>query len=179
MKRQTLLAILFLIIISACSDSQPLETVSSVDINKYMGRWYDIASYPAFFQKGCRCTTADYELISEKGYVQVINRCIKFKNGKSKLIEAKAKAFVIEGSANARLKVQFFWPFRGDYYIIGLAEDYSWAIVGEPKRKYLWILGRNSLIPTQTYNKILQLIQSKGYDTARLVKTSQNCDIEN
>lgn len=179
MKPQTLLATLFLIIISACSDSQPLETVASVDIDKYMGRWYDIASYPAVFQKGCRCTTAEYELITGKGYVRVINRCIRFKNGESKLTVARAKAFVADGSGNARLKVQFFWPFKADYYIIGLAEDYSWAIVGEPKRKYLWILGRDSLIPSRTYIKILKIIQSKGYDTANLVKTPQNCDIEN
>lgn len=166
--------ILFAMTLNA--NGQPLQTVERVDIEKYLGRWYDIASYPASFQKGCRCTTADYELVPGKKYIRVINRCIRFKHDKSKITTARGKAFIVEGSNNARLKVQFFWPFRGDYYIIGLAGDYSWAVVGHPQRKYLWILSRESFMPTHTYNDILNLIRQKGYDLNRLVKTPQNCD---
>jgi len=176
MKTKACLAFLF-IIISGCTDSQPLQTVQNVDLSKYVGRWYDIASYPAFFQKGCRCTTADYELVPDKDYIRVVNRCIRFKNGRSKLTVAEAKAFPVKGKPDAWLKVQFFWPFRGDYLIIGLADDYSWAIVGHPKRKYLWILSREAFMPTHTYNNILKIIRDKGYDINRLVKTPQNCDI--
>jgi apolipoprotein D and lipocalin family protein len=176
MKTTTLLLIFFSMS-SACSQGQPPETVKNVDLDQYMGRWYDIASYPAFFQKGCRCTTADYELVPNKDYVRVINRCIRFKRGRSKLSTVIGKAYPVKGSGNSKLKVQFFWPFKGDYYIIGLAEDYSWAIVGHPKRKYLWILSRESLLPAVTYNEILKILQSKGYDVNRLVKTPQNCDI--
>jgi apolipoprotein D and lipocalin family protein len=156
--------------------SQNLQTVDHVDLDKYLGRWYDIASYPASFQKGCRCTTADYELVPGKKYIRVTNRCIRFKNGRSKMSKINGKAFVVEGSNNARLKVRFFWPFSGDYYIIGLADDYSWAVVGHPNRKYLWILSRESFMPTDSYNHILSLIKSKGYDLKILQKTSQDCD---
>jgi apolipoprotein D and lipocalin family protein len=158
--------------------NQPLQTVDHVDLDKYLGRWYDIASYPARFQKGCRCTTADYEQVPQKKYIRVTNRCIRFRNGKSKLSMVQGKAFIVAGSNNAKLKVQFFWPFKGDYYIIGLADDYSWAVVGHPKRKYLWILSRESFMPTDTYNHILTLIKSKGYDLKILQKTPQECDIE-
>jgi apolipoprotein D and lipocalin family protein len=170
--------ILFLLIgLSIKSVSQPLQTVDHVELDRYLGRWYEIASYPARFEKGCRCTTADYEKIPEKKYIRVTNRCIRFRDGKSKMKVAHGKAFVVAGSNNAKLKVQFFWPFRGDYYIIGLADDYSWAVVGHPKRKYLWILSRESYMPTDTYNHILKIIKSKGYDLKVLQKTPQDCDI--
>ncbi len=158
--------------------SQDLQAVDKVDLEKYLGRWYETASFPASFQKGCRCTTADYEGLPGKKYIRVTNRCIRFKNGKSKIRIAHGKAFVVEGSNNARLKVQFFWPFRGDYFIIGLADDYSWAVVGHPDRKYLWVLSRESYMPTDTYNHILSLIKGKGYDLKNLQKTSQDCDNE-
>ena len=156
--------------------SQSPQTVDRVELNKYMGRWYDIASYPARFQKGCRCTTADYEMIPGKKYIRVTNRCIKYLNGKSRLSIAHGKAFVVKGSNNAKLKVQFFWPFRGDYYIIGLAEDYSWAIVGHPRRTYLWVLSRESYMPSDTYSSICRIIKQQGYDLKNLQKIPQNCD---
>jgi apolipoprotein D and lipocalin family protein len=158
------------------ANNQSLQTVEHVNLNNYTGRWYEVASYPARFQKGCRCTTADYELVPGESYLRVINRCIRFRNGRSKISMISGKAFIVQGSGNARLKVQFFWPFRGDYYIIGLAEDYSWAVVGHPRRKYLWILSRESYMPTDTYKTILALVKNKGYDTKNLQKTPQNCD---
>lgn len=171
-----ILQVFFMLYILSHAKAQPLETVDYVDLNKYTGRWYEIASYPARFQEGCRCTTAEYRLAPGKNYIHVINRCVKFKNGKSKISIARGKAFVVKGSNNAKLKVQFFWPFRGDYYIIGLADDYSWAVVGHPKHTYLWILSRFSYMTSDTYSMILDLIKQKGYDTSLLQKTPQNCD---
>jgi apolipoprotein D and lipocalin family protein len=166
--------VLFSLII-CCAKSQPLQLVNHVDLVKYSGRWFNIASYPARFQNGCRCTTADYEIVQGKNYFNVINRCIRFRNGKSRITTIHGKAYV-KDSGNARLKVRFFWPFRADYYIIGLADDYSWAVVGHPHRKYLWILSRESYMPTDTYNSILTLVKSRGYDLRKLEKTPQNCD---
>jgi apolipoprotein D and lipocalin family protein len=164
------------VLMTANSHCQPPQTVDRVDIDKYLGSWYDIASYPAVFQKGCRCSTADYELEPGKKYIRVINRCIRLKNDRSRLTTVRGKAFIVEGSNNTHLKVQFFWPFRGDYLIIGLADDYSWAIVGHPKRKYLWILSRESFMPSHIYEDILNIVRKKEYDVNRLVKTPQNCD---
>ncbi len=170
--------ILFLLIgLNGNAVSQSLQTVDHVDLDKYLGRWYEIASYPASFQKGCRCTTADYAREPGKKYIRVTNRCIRFRNGKSKMSVIHGKAFVVPGSNNSKLKVQFFWPFRGDYYIIGLADDYSWAVVGHPGRKYLWILSRESYMPSYTFNHILTIIKSKGYDLKILQRTPQECDI--
>lgn len=158
-----------LLFLSSCSRSQPLETVREVDLQKYAGIWYEIASYPQRFQQGCHCTTAEYTL-SEKGYVIVQNRCRKDSvDGREAYI--KGKAFVVKNTGNAKLLVQFFWPFRGKYWIIDLADDYSWAVVGHPNRKYLWILSRKPSIDPATYSGILEQIRLKGFDPEKLQMT--------
>jgi len=169
------LACLFLLYSTGAS-GQPPPTVEHVDLVRYAGQWFDIASYPASFQEGCHCTTAEYEIIPGKDYLRVTNRCIKYNGERWKMSKITGKARAVDGTGNARLNVQFFWPFTSDYLIIGLADDYSWAVVGHPKRKYLWILSRESYMPTDTYNTILKLVRSKGYDPARLRKTPHNCD---
>jgi apolipoprotein D and lipocalin family protein len=151
--------------------SQELQTVQSVDLNKYAGKWYEIASYPQRFQKGCHCTTAEYTL-SDKGYVIVENRCNKDSvTGKQAYI--KGKAFVEENSGNAKLKVQFFWPFKAKYWIIDLADDYSYAVVSHPNKKYLWILSRTPKMNQVTYEEILSRLKKKGFDPTKLQVTVQ------
>lgn len=154
-----------------CKNYEKMETVASVDLQKYAGIWYEIASYPTVFQQGCTNTSAEY-LLTDKNYVKVINRCNKDSiNGIAKSIEGKA--FIVKNTNNTKLKVQFFWPFKGDYWIIGLADDYSWAVVSHPNRKYLWILSRNKTIDDETYKKIIQLIIVKGLNPEKLRKTIQ------
>ena len=151
--------------------SQTLQTVSSVDLNKYLGKWYEIASYPQTFQKGCHCTTAEYTM-SEKGYVIVENRCNKNSiTGKQAYI--KGKAFVEKNSGNAKLKVQFFWPFKAKYWIIDLAGDYSFAVVSHPNKKYLWILSRSPKMDESVYQLIISRLKEKGFDISKLQKTPQ------
>lgn len=153
------------------SKAQPLETVSSVDLNKYAGKWYEIASFPQKFQAGCHCTTAEYTL-TDKDYVIVENRCNRDSvTGTQSYI--KGKAFVTKNSGNAKLKVQFFWPFRGKYWIIDLADDYSYAVVGHPKRNYLWILSRTPQMDSDLYQDIINRIKEKGFDINRIQKTVQ------
>ena len=151
--------------------AQTLQTVPSVDLNKYSGKWYEIASYPQRFQKGCHCTTAEYSL-SNKGYVIVINRCNRDSvNGKKSFI--KGKAFIQKNSGNAKLKVQFFWPFKGKYWIIDLADDYSYAVVSHPNRKYLWILSRTPKMNDATYQQIISRLKEKEFDLTKLQMTMQ------
>ncbi len=156
-----------------CADSYPpLETVPSVDVNRYMGKWYEIASFPNSFQKGCNCTTAEYELKDD--YVKVTNTCRKDSiNGKVE--QAVGKATVVEGSNNSKLKVSFFWPFKGDYWIIDLADDYSYVAVGHKSRKYLWILCRTPKMDDKTYTQIVERIEKKAFDITKLKKTIQVC----
>lgn len=153
------------------SNAQPLRTVPNVDLAKYAGTWYEIASFPQRFQKGCHCTTATYTQ-SDKGYIIVENRCNRDSvNGKASCI--KGKAFVEEGSGNAKLKVQFFWPFKGKYWIIDLADDYSYAVVGHPNRKYLWILSRTPKMADDVYQGIIGRVKANGFDTGKLQRTQQ------
>ena len=98
--------------------------------------------------------------------IYVLNTCKKT----SKTNEAHGKAYAVEGSSNARLKVSFFWPFYGDYWILDLAEDYSWVIIGEPTGKYLWILARNPILDKNLEEKLLQKIESLGYRRSDLIK---------
>lgn len=151
--------------------AQTLQTVPNVDLEKYAGRWYEIAAYPQRFQKGCHCTTADYTL-SDKGYVIVENRCNKDSIvGETAYI--KGKAFVTKNSGNAKLKVQFFWPFKGKYWIIDLADDYSYAVVSHPNRKYLWILARSPIMKDSVYQGILSRLKEKGFDLDKIKITQQ------
>jgi apolipoprotein D and lipocalin family protein len=171
MKPQSLVAMLLLMISMTHIKSQVLKTVDFVDLEKYAGKWYEIASFPQSFQKGCYGTTAEYTL-SKKGFVIVENRCRKGSlSGKESYI--KGKAFVEKNSNNAKLKVQFFWPFRGKYWIIDLAEDYSYAVVGHPNRKYLWILSRTPLMLDGIYRQIIERIEILGFDVGKLQKTAQ------
>ena len=151
--------------------SQILQTVPKVDVSRYAGKWYEIASYPQVFQKGCNCTTAEYTP-TDKGYIIVENRCNKGSvNGKESYI--KGKAFVDENSGNAKLKVQFFWPFKGKYWIIDLADDYSYAVVSHPNKKYLWILSRTPKLNDAVYQQIILRLKEKGFDTEKLQHTKQ------
>lgn len=155
---------------TAVSES-PLTVVDTVDVNRYLGKWYEIASYPAWFQKGCTGTTAEYSLLPD-GKIQVINRCHK-DSLEGPLKESKGKAEVVDTATNAKLKVWFFWPFKDNYWIIDLNPDYQWAVVGEPSRKYLWILSRTRTMDEAVYQGILKQLLQKGYDPDKLRRTDQ------
>ncbi len=154
-----------------CSSNQPLETVDSVDLQRYQGTWYEIASFPQRFQKGCHCTSATYTATQED-FVVVENRCRKDSiNGEESYI--KGKAYIVENSNNAKLEVEFFWPFKGDYWIIDLDKDYQYAVVGHPNREYLWILSRKPQMSDSLYTEITKRIADKGFDLSILQKTVQ------
>ncbi len=169
--KTSILLLLNMLLFSLISNAQDLETVSTVDLQKYSGKWFEIASFPQRFQKGCNCTTAEYTLTT-KDYLIVVNRCKKDSlNGKSLYI--KGKVFAEKNTGNSKLKVQFFWPFKGEYWIIDLASDYSYAVVGHPNRNYLWILSRTSTIDDLLYQEIEARIEAKGYDVSKILKTKQ------
>jgi apolipoprotein D and lipocalin family protein len=170
----TLLAATLLpIVASGCAEYPPLETVPRVDLERYAGRWYEITSLPVSQQEGCNCTTAEYGAV-DNHTISVVNRCRK--GGTSgEVSEARGKAFVVPGSNNAKLEVQFFWPFRGDYWILELAEDYSYAVVGTPSRKYFWVLSRTTTMPEETVQALLVRLREKGFDTSKAQRTNQGC----
>jgi apolipoprotein D and lipocalin family protein len=169
--RNLFFTILTTVMSSIALQSQPLQTVSQVDVKKYAGKWYEIASYPQRFQKGCHCTTAEYTL-SPAGYLIVENKCNRGSvDGHQSYI--KGKAFIEKNSGNAKLKVQFFWPLRAKYWIIDLAADYSYAVVSHPSKKYLWILSRTPTMDDLVYGEILSRLKEKGFDLHQLQLTQQ------
>jgi apolipoprotein D and lipocalin family protein len=153
------------------AEDRPLDVVPFVDIQKYLGTWYEIATIPQRFQKGCVGVTADY-VLRKDGDIDVVNTC---RQGTldGKVRTARGKAWVVDKKTNAKLKVRFFWPFTGAYWVIGLDADYKWAIVGNPGRNYLWILSRTPQMDDALYNELLRLIADKGYDLAKIKKTLQ------
>jgi apolipoprotein D and lipocalin family protein len=145
-----------------------LEVVPHVELKKYLGKWYEIAHLPAKFEEGCNETTAIYTLLKD-GSISVLNQSIK--NGKIK--QAKGKAKVVDKNSNAKLKVTFFWPFFGDYWIIKLGNDYDYSVVGTPNLKYLWILSRTPQMDDALYSQLIEYAKSKGFEVNKLIKTLQ------
>jgi apolipoprotein D and lipocalin family protein len=146
-----------------------LTTVAHVDLQRYLGLWYEIAAFPQSFQRGCTASTATYSLRAD-GRIDVLNRCRKDSpDGPEKV--ARGQARVVDRTSNAKLEVSFFRPFWGDYLIVDLGESYEYAVVGHPSRDYLWILARTPSLPPETYQAILQRLTAQGYDTNRLVRT--------
>jgi apolipoprotein D and lipocalin family protein len=148
----------------------PLEVVEQVDINRYAGKWYEIARYPNSFETGCVGVTADYSL-REDGRINVVNTCIEGSlDGDSRLIEGVARPV---DDTNSKLKVSFFFPFEGDYWIIDLDEDYQYAVVGEPARNFLWILSRTPQLDQEIVDGILASLPERAYDPDRLIFVEQ------
>lgn len=149
----------------------PLETVPQVDLSRYVGTWYEIASFPQRFQKGCTGTTANYTL-QENGEIRVFNRCRKGSlQGEEDSAEGRAR--VTDPATNAKLEVTFFWPFWGAYWIIDLDPDYQFAVVGHPGRDYLWILSRTPTMEEEVYEDIIERLRKKRYQVEKLQKTLQ------
>ena len=149
----------------------PLQTVSQVDLTRYAGLWYEIARYPVFFERGLSAVTAFYSL-NPDGTVGVVNSGHKCSvAGPLKRIVGKAR--VADRQTNAKLKVRFFRLFEGDYWIIDLDKDYQYAVVGEPRRKTLWVLGRAPVMDESLYRRITSQLAARGYDASRLVRTPQ------
>jgi apolipoprotein D and lipocalin family protein len=154
---------------------KPPHTVKSVDLKRYAGLWYEIAKIPNRFQKDCAGkTTAEYSL-RDDGRINVKNSCTKA-DGEREVTEGVAK--VVDNSNNTKLKVSFFSiigirPFWGDYWIIGLDDNYKYAIIGDPDRKYGWILSRTKELPEKDLNDAFAILKEKGYDPSRFEFTDQ------
>lgn len=149
----------------------PLAVVDSVDLDRYLGKWYEIARYPAWFQRNCTAVTAEYSL-RDDGKIKVVNSCRK-KSLDGKLKSANGRAKIVVDGNNAKLKVSFFGPFWGDYWILDLDPDYNWAVVGMPSRKYLWILNRSPEMDQEIFDRIVSRLPEMGYDPSKLLMTEQ------
>ncbi len=148
-----------------------LRTVDHVDLARYLGTWYEIASFPQRFQRGCTATTATYSLRAD-GELDVVNRC---RDGAVTGPErtARGRARVVDRASNAKLEVSFFRPFWGAYWVIDLGPEYEYAVVGHPSRDYLWVLSRTRTMEAAVYDGVLGRLRAQGYETERLVRSVQ------
>lgn len=161
-----ILLLIIVVSLNLMAQQNPPKTVKYVDLKKYAGLWYEIAKIPNSFQKQCvKGTTAKY-ILTEDGEIKVINSCI---DEDGEVDKADGLARIVDKKSNAKLEVSFFsifgWrPIWGDYWIIGLDDNYQWAIVGTPSRKYGWILSRAPKLDEATMNKIFEIIKDQGYN---------------
>jgi apolipoprotein D and lipocalin family protein len=160
----------------SCTSTQRLElpelrTVEHVDLARYLGTWYEVASFPQRFQRGCTATSATYSLRAD-GDLDVLNRC---RDGTVTGPErrARGRARVVDRASNAKLEVSFFRPFWGAYWIVEIGPEYEYAVVGHPSRDYLWILSRTRAMDPAVYDRILERLRGQGYETERLVRSVQ------
>jgi apolipoprotein D and lipocalin family protein len=166
-------------LLAACSTAPqaPLATVPSVDLNRYLGNWYEVAMIPNRFQAMCKSDTqANYSLQNTwtGDSIRVTNRCRK-SDGSVETAVGVAK--ITPDSNNAKLKVAFFRPFYGNYWVLALGDQsasYDWVLVGEPKRAFGWVLSRTPVLDEASLNAALNKAESLGYTRSQFVKTAQN-----
>jgi apolipoprotein D and lipocalin family protein len=153
------------------ANKRELPVVDNVDLTRYSGKWFEIARLPASFERKCTGdVTATYALKPE-GTIEVRNAC---RQANGKMTESTGTARLRDKAGpNSKLKVTFFWPFSGDYWILDLDQDYQWALVGTPDRKYLWILSRTPGINADVYGRLIARAKSLGFDISRMQRTQQ------
>jgi apolipoprotein D and lipocalin family protein len=153
------------------SSGPPLAVVDDLDVNRYAGKWFEIARYPNTFEVGCAGVTAQY-LPLEDGRIRVINTCLEGSlDGPSDV--QSGIATIPDPKETAKLKVTFFWPFAGDYWVLDLGADYEYAVVGEPSRQFFWILSRTPQLNGDVLDGILDRMPEWGYNPDTLLYTPQ------
>ncbi len=172
--RKTLLFLIAIMMFSSANSQKSPSVVSSVDMNRYKGLWYEIARLPNFFERKLKCTSATYTL-RDDGRITVLNKG-NYLSDPKKSTSSTGVAWIPDKKYPAKLKVQFFWPFSGDYWIIDLDKEYKYVLVGGPSAKYLWILAREKRMDDSTYNMLLQKAVENGYDVKTIIRVEQDCD---
>lgn len=171
MLHRLLAPLLLLALFTPAAHAAEVQTVPAVDLQRYLGHWYEIAAFPMRFQAQCVAdTSADYT-VREDGQIGVVNRC---RTASGNIDSANGRAKVVENTGDAKLRVTFFWPFYGDYWVIGLDPDYQWAVVGHPSRDYLWILSRTPQLAKPALDAALASAMAQGYTLEKLRFTPQS-----
>lgn len=167
----------FLFSLLSTSSFAEVSTVPKVDLDRYLGKWYEVAAIPQRFQKQCVANTnAEYSM-AEDGLIKVLNSCDTAEGSRS---VAEGRAKVVDTQSNSKLKVTFvkfidwIFAFGGAYWIVDLAPDYSYALIGDPSAKYAWVLSRNPVMASEVYLKIEAKFKAEGYDTCQILTSVQD-----
>jgi len=168
---RSILAPLTLILISGCQTLKPIHTVEYVDLNRFMGDWYVIANIPTFIEEDAYNAIESYRL-DDDGTVATT---FSFNKGSldGPLKEYHPRGFIRDRKSNAVWGMQFVWPFKAEYRIIFLSDDYSKTVIGRSKRDYVWIMAREPTISDEEYDDILSFLKDQGYDINKLQKVPQ------
>jgi len=165
--------------VGTMAGDEPVVAVDSVDAEQYMGLWYAIASIPTTFERQCvQGTTAEYTLL-DNGRIQVVNTCY---DAEGNVDIARGQAWIPDPSESSKLKVSFvrfvwIWWFGAPYWVIDLAPDYSYAVVGHPSREFGWILSRTPTLPDDVLAGIVSRLESQGYDFGDFRTIDQSINI--
>jgi len=168
---KTILVLLTLILISGCQTLKPIHTVAYVDLNRFMGNWYVIANIPTFIEKDAYNAVESYRLDDDGTVATTFSYNKGSLDGPLKAYHPRG--FIRDKKSNAVWGMQFIWPFKAEYRIIFLSEDYSRTVIGRSKRDYVWIMAREPAIPDEEYNAILVFLREQGYDLKKLQKVPQ------
>jgi len=160
----------FTLIYSLLPYSDPPSTVPYVDLTRYLGIWYEISAIPQHFSKGCTCNFANYTTNLD-GTIKVENYCQKNDGQYENVL---GRAWTVDDT-HSKLKVQFFWPFRGDYWIVRLDADCNWVVVSGSDREYLWILARTRHLDQNLYDSLVESLKCDKFKVEDLVVTSKEC----
>ena len=166
-----------LILLTSCKGQNSMidkTVVKNLEIEKYLGLWYEIARYDHKFERGLVGVTANYSM-REDGKIKVVNA--GYKNTlDGERSEAIGKAKIPNPDVPSKLKVSFFWIFYADYFVLELDKDYQWAVIGSRSDNYLWILSRTPEMEESIYNDLLNKLKSRGYDVSKLIRVEQKID---
>jgi len=164
----------YLLGLISCQSENKLQTVAEVNIASYAGKWFEIARLPNRFESDLICVTATYTQRGD-GKIEVLNQGRKL-NNHAVVKKIKGVAWIPNLKKQGQLKVQFFWPFAGDYWIISLDKNYQYALVGDPSRKYLWILARTKVLSDDVFNELLLKAEQSGFKAQNIVRVEQSCE---
>lgn len=157
--------------LSACTSYPPIQTVSHVDLKRFMGKWYVIASIPTSIEKGAYNAVESYRLNPDGSVATTFSFRQDSFDGKKKVYHPTG--YIKDKQSNAVWGMQFIWPIKADYRIVYISPDYSQTIIGRIKRDYVWIMARTPTIRSDQYRKLLQLISDQGYDVSQVRKVPQ------
>jgi apolipoprotein D and lipocalin family protein len=172
LRKLSTLGVVSMSLFTSRAADRPLQVAPRVDLTRYAGAWYEIARLPNRFQRVCASDTKATYTLGKGGKIAVLNEC---RAADGRVTSAKGTARLASKTGpNTKLKVTFFWPFYGDYWIIDLDPDYRWAVVGEPGRKYFWILARDRHIEQSLFDQIVARATAQGYDLTNLLRTKHS-----
>ena len=171
--KSIIIILLLFFVLAGCAGSPPgIQVVRNFDVNRYQGKWYEIARLDHSFERGLDNVSALYTLRDDGG-IDVLNR--GFDKRKDRWSQAKGRAYFVKDKTVGRLKVSFFWPFYGGYNVIALdQENYSYALVCGPDRSYLWILAREKTLSRSLIDKLLKTAENLGFEVEKMIFVEQD-----